>query len=124
MASIKPKLAWIATIMAGSAVAQSVSLTATINITQEYQVRFPVAVHFLSVSADPVIKIYPSSDGGNTFDTDAMTAFSVTRVVGGKGQKSITLSTGQYAIQLQASGPNTQTIQLLTQQILTAYESV
>lgn len=114
----KPVLTWIATIMAGTAVAQSSSLTATIHITNQWEIQVPVAVRFSNVSADPVIFIYPSSDGGATYDSTAMASFAVGRVSVGTGSSSIRIPAGQYAFQLLNSGPNTATFMILTAQIL------
>ena len=100
-----PVSTWVASIMAGTAVNQSSSLTATVSITAGWEIQIPVAVQFSNVSADPVVSIYPSMDGGTNYDTTAMTSFSVGRISTGKGQASIRLSTGQYAIQLLNSGP-------------------
>ena len=119
-----PVLNWVASIMAGTAVNQSSSLTATVSLTGGWEIQIPVAVQFSNVSADPVISIYPSMDGGATYDTTAMTAFAVGRISTGKGQASIRLSSGQYAIQLLNSGPNTATFMVLTQVVITAINNV
>ena len=83
-----------------------------------------MAVQFSNVSADPVISIYPSMDGGANYDTTAMTSYSVGRIATGKGQASIRLSTGQYAIQLLNPGPNTATFMVLTQLVISAIQNV
>lgn len=115
-----PVAAWTASIMAGTAVNQSSSLTATINITAHWEIQVPVAVQFSNVSADPVVIVYPSMDGGANYDTTPMTSFAIGRVSSGKGQASIRLATGQYALQLLNSGPNTATFQVLTPMVLSA----
>ena len=119
-----PVVAWVASVMAGTATNQSTSLTATVHITGGWEIQIPVAVQFSNVSADPVVSIYPSMDGGATFDTTAMTSFSVGRVATAKGQASIRLSTGQYAIQLLNSGPNTATFMVLTQLVISSINNV
>ena len=119
-----PVVAWVASIMAGTAVNQSSSLTATVNITAGWEVQIPVAVQFSNVSADPVISIYPSMDGGATYDTTALASFAIGRISSGNGRSSIRLPTGQYALQLLNSGPNTATFQVLTQAIITAINNV
>lgn len=118
-----PIRAWVASIMAGSGVAQSASLTATIFLTLAHKFKIPFACQFSNVSADPIVSVYPSSDGGNGFDSDAMTAFSIGRVASGTGQRSIDLEGGIYAVRLQNSGPNSAVFRVLTQQVLTAYET-
>jgi len=115
-----PVSAWVATIMDGTAVNQSASLTITVNITAGWEVQLPIKVRFSNVSADPLIAIYPSMDGGTNYDTTAMSTFSVSRVAAGTGQASIRLSTGQYVIQLLNSGPNTATFIVPTQLVITA----
>lgn len=115
-----PVSTWVSSIMAGTAVNQSSSLTVTVNITAGWEVQLPVRVQFSNVSADPVISIYPSMDGGANYDVTAMTSFSVGRVSTGAGQASIRLSTGQYAVQLLNSGPNTATFMVVTQLVITA----
>lgn len=110
-----PVITWVASLMAGTAVNQSSSLTATLSLTGGWEIQIPIAVQFSNVSADPVVSIYPSMDGGATYDVTPMTSFAVGRVTTGKGQASIRLTTGQYAIQLLNSGPNTATFMVLTQ---------
>lgn len=119
----KPVAAWVAAIMAGTAVNQSSSLTATVNITSEWAIQIPFAFQFSNVSADPVINIYRSMDGGATYDTTPMNSFSIGRVSTGKGQASIVLPTGQYCFQLLNSGPNTATGMVLTYLVITAFNN-
>ena len=120
-----PVMAWVASIMTGTGANQSSNVTATIQITAGWEFQLPVQCQFSAVSADPVILIYPSMDGGTTYDTTAMTSFSIARISGGGlGQASIRLSTGQYAIQMQTSGPNSQTFKILTAAVVTAISNV
>lgn len=118
------QLAYVATILAGTGANQSTDLTATINVTAEFKARVPFQVEFANVSADPIVKVFRSTDGGNNFDTDALTSFAIGRVAGGTGRRSFTFNQGMYAVQMTTSGPQTQTFQILTQEILTAYHSV
>ena len=116
-----PVGAWVASIMTGSGANQSSNLTATINITAGWEAQIPVQVQNSAVSADAICEIYPSMDGGTTYDTTPMTAFAIQRVSGGgTGQASIRLSTGQYALKFITSGPNSQTVKVLTQFYITA----
>lgn len=119
-----PQLAWVASIMTGTGVAQSSSITATVSITAGWEIQIPVQCQFSNVSADPVILIYPTMDGGATYDTTAMTSFSIGRIASATGQASIRLSTGQYAIQLLNSGPNSATFRILTYAAITAINNV
>lgn len=118
-----PIKAWVASVMAGSGVAQSASLTATIFLTLAHKFRIPFACQFSNVSADPIVNVYPSSDGGNGFDSDPMLPISIGRVSGGTGQRSVVLDGGIYAVQLLNSGPNSAVFRVLTQEVLTAYET-
>ena len=119
--SARPVLAWVETLMDGTQVNASSYITATLHCTSGYEIQVPVKFTFSNVSADPIIYIYPSSDGGATFDSTAMYAFSVQYVVGGSRQNSIKLPTGQYALAILNAAHTTSTVQLLTQQVLTAY---
>lgn len=118
-----PILTWVATILAATGVNQSSSLTVTVNITAGWEVQIPFKIQYSNVSADAVINIFPSSDGGANYDTAPMFSFSLpstglnaNRLV----QGSIRIPTGQYVIQLLNSGPNSASFQVLTQQIMTA----
>ena len=116
-----PVSAWVATILASTGLAQSTSLTVTVNITGGFEVQIPFEVSMSNVSADPVVEVYPTMDGGANFDTVAMTSFSIARVSGGGvARASIRLSTGQYVIRLIASGSDSQKYAVLTQMVLTA----
>ena len=118
-----PISAWVASISAGESVAQSSSLTFTVNITAGWEVQVPIALQMSSVSADPVVNVFPSMDGGANYDTSPMSSFSIARVVG-KGQTSVRLSTGQYVLQVLNSGPNNATAFINTQLVITAINNV
>jgi len=121
MAVATPVSAWVASIMAATGVAQSSSLTVTVNITAGWEVQVPIWVQVSAVSADPVVEIYPTMDGGAAYDTVPLTSFTLPRVSGGGvTQSSIRLSTGQYAIRLLASGSGSQSFAVLTQMVITA----
>lgn len=119
-----PVMTWNAAIMAGSAVNQSSSLTITLNITNNWLAQLPVAIQFSNVSADPIVSIYRSGDGGAAYDTSAFTSFSIGRIATGKGQASIVLPAGQYVIQLLNSGPNTATFFVPTYVLISAVQNV
>lgn len=120
--SSNPILAWTASLIAAATgVAQSSSLTTTVNITNNWEVQIPVKVAFSNVSADAVVNAYPSNDGGVLFDSNPAFSISVARVSGGGArQTSIRLPVGQYALQLLNSGPGSSNIQVLTAMIVTA----
>lgn len=121
-----PVSAWVASILtlANGGVNQSSSITATVNITSGWEIQLPIQCRFSNVSADPVISIFPSMDGGTTYDTTAMTSFSIGRIASATGQASIRLSTGQYAIQMLNSGPNSASFAILTQLVVTSIQNV
>lgn len=115
-----PVTAWVASIMTATGVNQSSSLTVTVNITSGWEIQLPIQVQFSNVSADPVISVYPTMDGGANYDTTAMATFSVARIGSGTGRASIRLPVGQYAIQILNSGPNSASVAVLTQAVITA----
>jgi hypothetical protein len=116
-----PVLAWTASLLATAATAVSGSLTTTVNITQGWEIQIPVAVSWKSaVSADAVVNAYPSNDGGATFDINPAFSISIARVTGGKGQTSIRLPVGQWALQVLNSGPSTGSASIGTQMVVTA----
>ena len=120
-----PLAAWVASILTSTGTVQSASLYITVSITAGWEVQLPVQVNGSSVSADHVVNIYPSMDGGANYDTQAMTSFSLARVSGGGITKgSIRLSTGQYLIQMLAAGPSSQSFSVLTQLVITAINNV
>ena len=117
-----PIIANVASIMTGTGLAQSSSITATIVNTGGYEVQVPIRIQFSNVSADPIITVYRSTDNGTNFDTTGITSFSIARVTAAPrlGQASISLGTGVYALQLLNSGPNSAQFQILTQLVVTA----
>jgi hypothetical protein len=108
--------------MAATRLGPGQSATATVFITAGWEMQLPVWVRFSRVSGDPQIFVYPSSDGGATFDSVPMTSFSITRVATGTAQASARIPTGIYAIQVQMSGGETATFQILTAMIITAIQ--
>lgn len=126
MAIATPILAWVSTIMASSGVSQSSNLTATVHLTQGWEIQLNFRVQFSNVSNDPIVSVYPSSDGGATFDTQPMTQFAIPNVTAAPriAQFSVRLPTGQYAIQMTSSGPNSQSWQIVTAQVITAINNV
>lgn len=121
-----PVLAYVATILAlaSGGVNQSSTVIATVNFNTAWEGQVPVQIRYSNVSADAVIYVYPSNDGGVTYDTDPMTSFSIPRAQGTSRQVSIRLPSGQYQLALVNSGPNSASFAVLTQQILTAVINV
>lgn len=121
-----PVETWAATLNAGVAVGNSSSMTFTVNITQAWQIKVPLAVLFpTNVSAGPQVNVYRSMDGGANFDTVPLQPVGLPRQSGGTAKFSIKMETGQYAVQVLAGGGSTATwtIQVLTQEITTAIAS-
>jgi hypothetical protein len=107
--SSRPVSTWVAQLLALSGIAQSASLTVTVNITGAWEAQIPIIFsHAASQSADPTVNVYASMDGGATYDSNPFTQFSLARTPTGAGsrQQSLRLSTGQYAIQLVNAGPS------------------
>ncbi len=119
-----PVAAWVASIMTATGVVQSASLTATCQVTAGFELQLPVRVQFSNVSADPVINVYATMDGGANYDTTPLTSFSISRIASATGQASIRLSTGQYAIQVLNSGPNSALVSILTSLVITSVQNV
>lgn len=112
--------AWLASLFLGGFISHGQSLTATFHLTQGLEVQIPCGVRYGSgVSLATAVYVYPSSDGGATYDTEPLVAFSIPAVASVNKIASVRLSTGQYAIQIQSSSPST-TFFILTQEVLTS----
>jgi hypothetical protein len=111
--------------MASTGVNQSSSLTATVNLTGGFEIQIPIQVTMSAVSAAPVVNIYSTMDGGTKFDTTPFTSFTISQIVGGgTAQATVRLTTGMYAIQMLASGPNSQSFAVLTQLVISSVINV
>lgn len=122
--SSRPVVTWVAQLLAlaSGGVNQSSSLTVTVHLTQGWEIQIPIQFsHQANISADPLINVYPSSDGGVNFDSNPFVAFGLARTPGGAGgrQQTIVLSTGQYCLQLLNSGPNSAFFGVPTAQVFT-----
>lgn len=123
-----PVKTWIATLNAGGFISHGVGagrcLTVTVNITQQWEIQVPCGVRYgTNVSLATAVNIYPSNDGGVTFDTEPLLAFSIPTTASVNKIASIRLTTGMYAIQMIASSPST-TFFVLTQEVITAIANV
>ena len=111
--------------MTGTGTNQSSSVTATVNVLTAWELILPIQCQMSNVSADPVVNIYPSPDGGNTYDTTIWSSFLIARISGGGlGQASVRLPRGLYAIQMISSGSSSQTFKILTAEMVTAIINV
>lgn len=125
MSVSNPQLAWTAALIgAFTGLAQSTSLTGTFSITAGWEVNIPVAIRMSAVSADAVVNAYPSSDGGATYDSNPAFSITIARATGAIRQTSLRLPTGQYALQLLNSGPNSASFQVNTAMVVTAINIV
>lgn len=122
-----PIIAWIATLQAGTAVAQSGSITVTFHMTQGFEAHIPFVVtipNTTGLSAGAQAILYESTDGGVTFETQGtvIAAFPTTPIntVAIKVGK---LTTGQYVLRLMVGGGTATTFsaQVLTGMVITAY---
>lgn len=122
MAVGAPQLAWQSSLLLATATTQSGSLTVTVNITNNWEIRLPVQLTWKSgVSADGVINAYASHDGGATYDSNPIFSISIARGTASSVTRStpIILPTGQYAVQILNSGPSTGSAAVLTAEIVT-----
>jgi hypothetical protein len=124
-----PVAAWVAQLQALSAggVNQSASLTVTVHLTQAWEIQIPIQYsHQANISADPIVFVFSSGDGGTTYDSNPFTAFSIARTPGAAGGRiqTIRLSQGNYCIQLLNSGPNSAFFGVLTQMVVTSVLNV
>lgn len=113
--------AWVATLNAGGFISAGQSLTVTVHLTQGWEIQIPIGVRYgTNVSLASAVFAYPSSDGGATFDTEAIAAMSIPTTASVNKIGSLRLTTGQYVIQITSSSPST-TFFILTQEIITAF---
>lgn len=113
--------AWVATLNAGGAAgAAGSSKTVTVNLTQGFEIQVPLGVRYgTGVSLATPVNVYPSCDGGATFDTEPLISYSIPAVASVNKVASIRLTTGMYAIQMIASSPSV-TFFCFTQEVITA----
>src|SRR3989441_8028391 len=119
-----PVIAWVASLQALTGIQYSASLYFSVNLTQGWEIEIPIQVRFSLVSADPIVNVYPTHDGGANYDTTPMTSFSITRLASATRMASVRLPTGQYLLQVQASGSNSQSVALLTALVVSAINNV
>lgn len=127
MSVATPVLAYVATINSGIGIGQSANFTFTVQVPSAWQTKVPIMVRFpASVSAGPIFNVYRSTDGGLSYDTVPLSPASLARQSGGSAQQSLKLETGTYAVQVLSGGGSaaTWTIQVLTQEVLTAILNV
>lgn len=119
-----PVSAWTSSIMAAIGTNQSTSLTVTVNITAGWEIQVPLQVQYSSVSADSVVNIYSTMDGGANYETYPLMSIALPSSQNLPSNQlvksSVRLTTGQYAIQLVASGPSSESFAILTQLVISS----
>lgn len=118
-----PVSAWVATILTGAGANVSTHIYVTVNITAGWEAQVPIRVQMSNVSADPVVNVFSLTDGtaAGNYDTTPFSSFSIARISGGGvRQATIRLSTGQYLIDMLASGSSSQYFWVLTQMHITS----
>ena len=112
---------WVASLNAGGFISHGQSKTCTFNMTAGWEGQIPLGVRYGSnVSLATLVQVYPSNDGGATFDTEPLAAFTIPTTASVNKIASIRLTTGQYAIVQTSSSPST-TFYCLTQELITSY---
>ncbi len=124
MSVSNPVIAWTASLQALTGIQYSASLYFSVNITAGWELQVPVQVRFSLASADPIVNVYPSNDGGANYETQAMVSFSIARLNSATRLGSVRLPTGQYLMQVQHSGPNSASVAVLTAMVVTGINNV
>jgi len=115
-----PVLAYVATILAGSSVAQSSFATVTLNFPNAWEIRVPFRVQQSQVSNDPMVFFYRSYDGGSNFESQPTITMAIPNTASGFTVKGISVPGGIYAVKIGTSGPSTQTYAVQTIEVVTA----
>lgn len=124
MSVMNPVKTWVSTLNAGGFISSGQSLTVTVNITQQWEIQVPCGVRYGSnVSLAVAVFVYPSNDGGATFDTEPLVAFTIPTTASVNKVASVRLSTGMYAVRLLSSSPST-SFYVFTQEVITAFAIV
>jgi len=119
-----PVKTWVATLNAGGFISQGQGKTVTVNLTQGWEIQVPLGVRYGSaVSLATAITVYPSNDGGVTFDTEPLVSYAIPTTASVNKVASVRLTTGMYAVVMTSSSPST-TFFCLTQEIITAIQNV
>jgi len=119
-----PVKTWVATLNSGLFVSPATSKTVTVCLTQGWEIQVPLGVRYGSgVSLGVQVNVYPSNDGGATFDTEPLVSFSIPTTASVNKIASVRLTTGIYAITMLSSSPST-TFFCLTQEVVTAISNV
>lgn len=119
-----PLIAWVASLQALTGIQYSASLYFSVNLTAGFEITLPIQVRFSLVSADPIVNVYRSLDGGANYDVNPFLSFAIQRLASRTVQQSIAIPTGQYLLQVQHSGSNSASVGILTGAVITAINNV
>lgn len=117
----------VGTFVGGAGAAQSGNVTFSFYNTAGFDAFVPIQItnpNTGNVSAGAEVTIYRSGDNGTTWETQGVFGATFARPTAAQVQRAgITLSTGQYLIAVQVGGgvASTWTAQVLTAQLITAY---
>ncbi len=125
-----PVMAYVASIEAGRALPQTGTLTFAVNIPTAWQIVLPiktVSPNTANNSSGPLIFVFRSADGGTTYDNIPLQSFGFARPTAALTQNlSIKLEAGNYLVCVVMGGgvASTWSVQVLTQQVLTAINNL
>ena len=123
-----PMLAYAASLISGTAMAQSSNLTVALNLNTAWQINIPffgIQPNTTGISAGWEVYAYRSSDGAGSYTTVAVASMSIARATAAsqKDQLSMRLETGQYLLRIISGGNGTAgtwSFAVTTQDIITA----
>jgi hypothetical protein len=122
MSFVTPVKAWVAQLFAGGFISHGQSLTLTVALTQGWEIQIPVEIRYgTNVSFGAAFYVYPSSDGGASFDTEPLLAFGSRTLANSSIRSTVKLTTGIYAMRVLISSPSV-TVRVLTAEVLTAVD--
>ncbi len=125
-----PVMAYVATVTGGTALPQTGTYTFPINIPTAWQIVIPIltkAPNTANNSSGPLIFVYRSADGGTTYDNIPLQSFGFARPTAAQQQSlTIKLEAGNYLVCVVMGGgvASTWSVQVLTQQVLTAINNL
>ena len=121
-----PVSTWVASILTATGLVQSTSIYITVNNTGGWELQVPIRVQNSTVSNDHVVSIYALMDGtaAGNYDTTAFATVNIARIAAQSVQASVRLATGQYLIRVLIAGPSSQSVSILTQELIGSITNV
>ena len=127
-----PVMAFAASLITGTGMAQSSNLTVAFNLTQAWEGRIPfigIQPNTTGISAGWEVYAFRSSDGGASYTTIAIASQTITKgtVASQKDIFSLRLETGQYLLLIRSGGNGTAgtwSFAIATQDVITAIANV